>query len=257
MKKELLAQLGLGQKEITVYLALLKQGKTTPAKIALTTKLNRATVYHLCKNLVSKGLVTEDLGGTTLYVVPTPPSDLNSLIKKERDHLKKREGLINEVINELSLVSVEKNYPVPRIQFIEENKLENHLYASAQRWNDSVLKYDKIWWGFQDHSFVQTYLPWIKWLWETAHKITNVKLLSNQSDIEKSLRTKYTRRDIKFLAAELDFTASIWIAGDYLIMVATRQNPHYLVEIHDATLAENMRRLFQNIWGKLGDSSKP
>ena len=38
------------------------------------------------------------------------------------------------------------------------------------------------------------------------------------------------------------------ILEDYIVMASTRQHPFYLVEIHDATLAHNMREVFKKLW---------
>lgn len=79
-----------------------------------------------------------------------------------------------------------------------------------------------------------------------------LKLLSNKSPIEKKMKKKkYQQRHIKFWNDTKKITATTWITGDYLIMIITNQRPHYLVEIHDATLAHNMREMFKGFWKKV------
>jgi len=56
---------------------------------------------------------------------------------------------------------------------------------------------------------------------------------------------------MKFWNEPSKFTATTWIAGDYLVMIITNQRPHYLVEIYDATLAHNMREVFKGLWKKV------
>lgn len=53
--------------------------------------------------------------------------------------------------------------------------------------------------------------------------------------------------EIRYWKEANQFTATVWVGGDYLVMVSTREEPHYLVEIHDATLAQNMREVFKGI----------
>ena len=55
------------------------------------------------------------------------------------------------------------------------------------------------------------------------------------------------KRNIRFVSG-MNFTSSVWIAGDYIVMASTRQHPFYLFEIHDATLAHNMRETFKKLW---------
>jgi hypothetical protein len=46
----------------------------------------------------------------------------------------------------------------------------------------------------------------------------------------------------------MNFSSSIWVGGEYLIMVVTKNKPFYMFEIHDAALADNMREVFKNTW---------
>ena len=59
----------------------------------------------------------------------------------------------------------------------------------------------------------------------------------------------FSNRVIQFLT-DVDFTSTVWVAGDYLAMVVTKQHPYYLVEIQDKTLAHNMREVLQTLWNK-------
>ncbi len=58
----------------------------------------------------------------------------------------------------------------------------------------------------------------------------------------------YKRRVLKFWKNTVEFTGSTWVCGDYLVMIITNQHPHYLIEIHDATLAHNVREICKGIW---------
>lgn len=39
-----------------------------------------------------------------------------------------------------------------------------------------------------------------------------------------------------------------WVAGDYVINIITSHKPHYLVEIKDAVMAENLREMLKGMW---------
>jgi hypothetical protein len=41
------------------------------------------------------------------------------------------------------------------------------------------------------------------------------------------------------------------VHGDYLVFVQTQSRPHYLVEIYDVLLAENMRQFFTGVWDEI------
>ncbi len=250
--QDTLRKIGLNDKEIKIYLTLIKNGKITPTVLSRLTKINRATVYSIAKNLLSLGIIAEDLGGKTLYLTPLPPERLYEIVEKSRRELKEKELLIKKAVSELSLIKSEQEYPVPKIRFVEEEKLEDFLYDNCAKWNNELLKFDATGWGFQDHSLIEHFEEWIIWTWhskEYQNPLIKAKLFSNQSQIEQKMGKKLWRekRNIRFLN-DMNFTASVWVAGDYLVMASTRAHPFYLVEIHDAALAHNMRETFKKLW---------
>lgn len=248
--KSTLKELGLNDKEIEVYLALIKQGKTTPATLAKTTKINRATVYNIAKGLQSKGIIAEDLSGKTLYFTPLPLSSLEQIISRPIRELQEKQSVVKKAMDELSLITANKEYPVPKIRFVEENQLENFLYENIEKWQKSIIATDKVWWGTQDYTFLENYEEFTDWYWRQPFaKEVKMYQVSNESPIEEKMRKKHPlpERDIRF-SQDLNFTSSIWVGGEYLIMVVTKQHPFYLFEIHDATLAHNMREVFKKMW---------
>jgi sugar-specific transcriptional regulator TrmB len=245
-----LSGIGLNDKEIKVYLALLKAGKTTPAALSKTTKINRPTVYNVISSLQLKGIIAQDLSGKTLYVTPLPPKSLEKMVERPQRELNEKKGLIQKAIDELALITADKEYPVPKIRFIEENNLKDFLYENITTWQQAAIDSDNTLWGFQDKTFAEEYQSWIEFGWNTAqgkHKDYKVYFLTNESTFEKKIAKKYANRSIKFLN-DTDFTSTVWVAGDYLVMVVTQQHPFYLVEIHDKTLAHNMREIFKKLW---------
>lgn len=55
---KLLKEYGLTDKEISVYLSLIKLGPSPVRILALESKVNRGTTYDILKNLISQGLVS-------------------------------------------------------------------------------------------------------------------------------------------------------------------------------------------------------
>lgn len=248
MIKDILQKLDFNEKEIDLYLAILQRGKITPADLAKITGINRTTVYSVTKELVKKGVVAEDLGSEIMYLVALPPQDLNLVIKKEEKKLAEKKDLVAKAMSELNSFAKNTKYAVPKIVYIAEEDLENYLYKQSSVWNESLMKYDGCWWGFQDASFVQYYEKWIDWYWQDGSpKAMQLKLLSNTS-AETAKKKKYPNRQIKIWQDGKDFTATVWINGDYVIMIVTGQSPRYLVEIHDSVLAHNMREFYKGVW---------
>lgn len=248
MINELLAKIGLNDKEIQVYLTVLQQGKISPAALSKVVGLNRTTVYSVSKELVAKGLITEDLGSPTISLIAKPAEELEMMIVREEREVHGKKELAKRAIHELQSVVKTQSFALPKIVFIPEAEIEGHLYKQSEIWNKSVNSRDGIWWGFQDQTFVASYEKWIDWYWENVKPdITQLRLLSNES-AEQIKTKKFAKRQIRFWDQSKNFTATTWVTGDYITTIVTNQKPHYLVEIHDAVMAHNMREVFKGIW---------
>jgi predicted transcriptional regulator len=250
MTLQILKELGFSDKETEIYLALLEQGRLTPAKIAQSTGINRTTVYSSVQELIEKGLVTENRSEKTLQYSALPLSSMQDMIFKEERKLKNKKILVEQAIEKLDSITKNAKTSIPKLTFIYEEHLLDFLYKQTPFWNQSMMRRDGIWWGFQNPTFLKTYESWVNWYWEqSTPKNMILRLLTNQSEFEKRMRNRgYARRLIKFWKGGKDFTATTWVIGDYIIMIATDQKPHYLVQIHDEVLANNMKELFKSIW---------
>jgi len=251
MINELLTKIGLNDKEIQVYLTVLQYGKITPAALAKVIGINRTTIYSTAKELVTKGLITEDLGAPTISLIAKPPADLENYIDQEEKQIRQKRELAKRAIHELQAVVKTQQFALPKIVFIPEAELEAYMYKQAKTWNESINKRDGMHWGFQDKTFVANYAKWIDWYWEGGlPEIKELRLLSNEV-AELPYKKKFAKRRIRFWDQSAYFTATTWIMGDYVIMIVTSQHPFYLVEIHDAVLAHNMREVFKGIWNSI------
>ena len=247
-----LKELGMSDKEIAVYSTVLEYGKVSPARIANLTRINRTTVYAVGKDLVQKGYLNEDALKGVTYYYPAAPKDLVKIAKRERQSLIQKELTLEELAREIKEMPQSKTYAVPRVRFVEgEEKVAQYLYDSSPRWLNGYETRPLTWYGIQDHTFVgfESYLKWIDWYWKDAPQSVDLKLLTNNSQEEQAMQErKYPRRHIKFWTGSAGFTVTQWIIGDYSVMIQTKENPHYLVEMHDAVYANNMRELFKNLW---------
>lgn len=240
-----LAQLGLSDKEIALYLMVLQKGSLDVPEASRLTKIKRTTVYSVAKELEAKGLLVLDLGSRPNKITARPPQDLNNLVELRKKDFENSQNLVDKVVPELLSLSKDTSFSVPRIKFIPEVDLNNYLYDQTSKWDESLDKSDKTWWGFQDPDFVTEYGGWIKWYWDrpVSEKYTT-KIITNTR--EKKLKWT-SRRQVIHWDSNVEFTAATWVIGNYIVIIYT-DRPHYLIEIHDKIMADNFRELFKGIW---------
>lgn len=253
-----LKELGFNEKEQSVYLALFKHGPLTPSQIAKLTRINRPTVYNVAESLKAKGVVGTEAGNKATVYIPLNPEHLFGLVDKPLRELEERKKLIHQTVDALKTLKASTTYPVPKIRFIEESGLENFLYSNIEAWQQSVKKSDNAWWGIQDYTFLKHFGKFNDWYWsKPISEGVRMCQIGNESEEERRLlrRIRKHTRDVRF-SSDMLFTSSIWVGGEYLIMIFTRQQPFYLVEIHDAMLASNMREVFKKLWQGYASNTK-
>tara|TARA_Y100000310_G_scaffold337126_1_gene423387 strand:+ start:1331 stop:2104 length:774 start_codon:yes stop_codon:yes gene_type:complete len=82
----LLKRIGLNEKEISVYLALLATKTAKVVDIAREAKQSRSNTYLILRSIMEKGLASEvSLNGTTHFIAEPPSRLINFTKKKERE----------------------------------------------------------------------------------------------------------------------------------------------------------------------------
>jgi len=230
-----------------VNLDLLKKDKARAAQIARDTDINRTTVYATADALVDKGVIKEDLAGKSKYYVAGDPSNLTNLIERKHRKLNGKEAIVEDVQEELETIQKSDAFSVPKLEFIEEGEIEDFLFEISPTWNESMLATDQTVWGFQDHSLVADYSDWIGWYWENKPDEIVQKMYTNAAPAEEHLEDqKFSDRNVRLWEGKTNFTASVWVAGNYLVMMKSDRRPHYLVHMHDPVLECNLLEYFKH-----------
>ncbi|MFH1770664.1 MAG: helix-turn-helix domain-containing protein [archaeon] len=108
MNTKILEELGFNDKEIKVYLALLRCGSISASKVSKETNIDRATCYRYIDSLIHKGFVSCVIENNMKYFNAAHPEKiLSDLKQKEKDY--------KEILPEL--LSLEK---IPKEETITE-----------------------------------------------------------------------------------------------------------------------------------------
>ncbi len=242
--------LGFTENEVNVYLALAEVGKSTASLIAKRVGIARTTTYSVLDSLVIKGLISTEQQATTSYYVVNKASALLRLIDHEQQELNAKGKIAQQLVKLIEPYFRSNHYSVPKIQFHEGRAgVESMLYELSPAFKESLLEHGDIWWGYQDHTFVQHYRNWLDYHWQNVRSETEiVQLISNDVDLEQELRGKIERREIRPIPGEYDFSSTIWVVGDYVVLIMSRNDPHYAFVLNDPVFGSNLRLLFKLLW---------
>ena len=127
-----LKQLGFSEKEIKVYLTLLKNGPSSVRTLAKASGINRGTTYDILKSLKQNGLVSYYHKDTKQFFVSEDPSALHKTLEQRIENLKEVKQSLTKVIPELkSLFNEAGDKPVVKfyegfqgVKFVLSNVLD-------------------------------------------------------------------------------------------------------------------------------------
>ena len=109
----ILKQLGFSEKEIKVYLTLLKSGPSSVRTLAQVSGINRGTTYDILKSLKENSLISFYHKDTRQFFVAEDPSALHKNLEHRIDNLEEVREHLTSVIPELkSLFSDSGEKPV-------------------------------------------------------------------------------------------------------------------------------------------------
>jgi sugar-specific transcriptional regulator TrmB len=83
--KRVLKDFGLTEIEAEIYLFLARQGASKGTEVAKQTKKDKAQIYHILRNLQSKGLVESTLEAPVRFTPVSFEHVVESAIKSKKD----------------------------------------------------------------------------------------------------------------------------------------------------------------------------
>lgn len=105
MINKFLQDIGLSDKEILVYLELLREEKSSVLDLSKKTNILRTSVYPILDNLSEKGLVSEIKVGKKVYFQAEAPERIGSYIESQKIKLEEQSQLANDYIPQLKSLS--------------------------------------------------------------------------------------------------------------------------------------------------------
>jgi len=234
--EEELREFGLTDKEIKVYLALLRLGSSQVQEISRKAGTYRTYTYDILKSLKEQGLVSYVIkSGTQYYEIAEPEKLINILKEKE----KKIENIIPS-LNDMYKSTSEK----PKVQIYEGKEgLKTVL--------DDLIKTKKEIWVYgstkMQISLMEFYFP--NFIQRRIKERIKTKVITEKSSASISINrnNKKELRETKFLPENLDLPNVINIYGDKVAILSFKENLLGII-IENKSFAETQRTIFNLLW---------
>ncbi len=131
-----LKKLGLSDKEIAVYVALLTLGSASVRQIAEAARINRGTTYDILKFLMTEELVNYVNKQTKNFFTAEDPVRLKQLIQKKQTHLREAAHELDEFLPQLETLH-NRGGEKPIVCYFEDKKGIRTLLAEVLRVMDA------------------------------------------------------------------------------------------------------------------------
>lgn len=246
LEKKLL-KVGLNEKAITVYLALLAIGKGNVSAIARKSGLKRTSLYQYLDELLQRDFLFQTVKGKRVEYAAANPRKLLSSFEKEKRELDRKRTSVEAAIPELEALYL-KSFRKPQVTFYEG---KDRVYEAYSVMVDT--KHDVYTLFSLDHFFSV-------FTREENHELlmilqaSGVKLYDliekPEVETERSWMKNYDSfMKGKVLPAELRFESDLMVTGDRLMLVSFENL--VAVIITDHAIADMQRRFLKFIWKRV------
>ncbi len=239
---EILKQLGLQDKEITLYMGLLELGEASVLGISKKTGLKRPTTYLIIRALEARGLVSRiSKGKKTLFAAQHPKTILTEAELRVKQ--------LQEVIPQFEAM-MHRSDDRPRVKIYEGKE------ALDRAFDDSfVIRGEQLFMSNMDivHDVFARTLQ--KVAYSTLSPEFSVRELVDDSETSKKYKARVSGpyRQVRFLPKAFSpFATDIGIFGNNTIITSGKKE-FFSVRIESEEIAGAFRAIFEAMWKVSGD----
>jgi HTH-type transcriptional regulator, sugar sensing transcriptional regulator len=238
MEYEFLTRIGLDEKEIKVYLALLKEGAMLPQHIARATGIKRTTLYEMFPEMTHAEVIKEVMQGKRRYFQAVAPN----LILRNFEH--KYAEIKQGAIDLMALYSLQGLKP--NIEIYEGYEGIKRVFKDTLVKNQEILVYNQV------SKYDQKMLDWVTNEYVPMRVKNNVCVRAIVTEEEENIMQsgKGTLRKTRYVPKDkFPFKIEGLIYGNKISFCTTEKGgPLVGIVIESKQIADNLRALFDLAW---------
>lgn len=245
-----LINLGLNEKEASVYMTLLGLGDATASEIAKRAGINRTTVYDILSSLGSKGLVSISGKEPKQEYRAENPDRLITYLKNDLELKAQNVRYAELILPELK--SIQKVGDRPRIKFYEgENGLRD-VYEDTLSSSETIRAYAAV---DDVNKGISNYFP--KYYKRRAAKNIHIRAIFPETEVarERAVLDKSEKRESLLIPYDkYSFTPEINIYDNKVMIASWREKLGIIIE--SAEIADAMKKIFELSWDRAKELDK-
>ena len=237
-KEDALAELGLSNKEIKVFLALLMIGQSGVSEIARRTKLNRVTTYGILKSLLEKGVVSYFVRNNVRFYEAAHPHQLAAMLDEKRAKL-------DSIMPQLELIagSIKER---PKTELYEGKEGVKTIMNDILKTKKPAAVIDST---RHLYNLLHYYVP--KFIEHRYKAGIHIRVLTERS--EETIETlkkkdKKELRETRFIKFTRGIPNAIYIYGNKVAILDLSEHSAHGILIDNENVSKSIRGLFDFIW---------
>ena len=242
-----LAQFGLDEVEVQIYLNLLSGGAKTPLDLSRETNINRTKIYRYITRLQGKRLIEETDKGRGVRLKAASPDSLKLLLLEKEQQLVSQKEALPELLKELS------SLPGGAPSGFEIKHYHGSEGLKQMLWNHLRAKKEILVFGFENRNNIagKAFAETIRFE-QVARKITKIEI-ENATDQGNYWYTKVANWG-KFYRSRyippkiLDIRQYQVVFNDTLSILSWADGNKIGVEITNKSFADMYRQIFWKFW---------
>jgi len=235
-KEQALEDFGLSQKEVQVYLKLLRIGESTVSKLSKETGINRVTIYDILKYLSAKGLVSSTVKNNVKVFSPANPKTILQILEERK----------NKITAVLDALEKEKEATIetPKLQFYEGKDGIKALMWDIIKTKKPLLSFST---EYGISKFLKYYVPdFVKSRVKAGVQIKHITS-SKERYKEWKEKDKEELRETR-LFKDLKTSSQIYIYGNKVTILNINHEKPSGILIENTQFSKSLANIFDIIW---------
>lgn len=235
-----LKELGLNEKEATVYFTLLKSGPSSILNISKNSNLKRSTIYNIVNSLFTKKLVRKDIVGIKELIVAENPNKLKNLLELKQENLNSMLPKLDSLYHRNEEESIIKHFHGK--QSIRETYFDM-ISSVKERENYYVLTDNQKWKEFVGTRFINKFRE------ERGKLNINVKMILRDNQAAKQMKL-YPNEELKLISDSKHFSTNLVIIPSK-VFIHQYEEPAIGMLIENKNMIHTHKEMFEFIWDNI------
>ena len=251
--RQILKQLNFSEKEIDVYLAILKLGSASVTELAKSAEIKRPTTYVILEKFKEMGLISFSIKKDKKIFIAEDPEKLLQLLKEEREALLNKEKKLKDSLPKLKALT-KKDTVVPIVRYYKEKEgVWNILNNIMNSEHDSrMITSGKAFDVLGKKRIQRDVLQKRKQIGTKSYIISD----HDPHQIDTYRKKELLFREFRFLPETIDLNSLVYIYENKIALIFLK-DPLNGIVIENKELSSVFKFMFDSLWKELEGKNLP